>query len=661
MPQQHTVVVVRDVWGFQDMERVIRGFPGDEPLGFDTEQSGRVVRWKDRTWLDWFSATLTGFSIAVGPHNWYVPVDHAEGGNAPRVHVDGFLAWLIAIAGSRRVWAHNLKVELQILKNIGLEVGHSESFRCSQVAAWLAGWGSDHKSLKLKKLAERFNLGTGASFEDVAKKRSARDVPVAEMAPYAGRDAWLTMTLGEIAYGNLRARGLDAHFRDIDMPLVEVCRSIEEWGTPVDQERVGRQMTALSTEADRLAGDFYFATTTEVMMPVKERVASGEFFKNGNPKLKTVTVPRPFVLGCKIGNDHQVSRWLYDELKLWPTAGLKINGANHWPTDKENIERFAALPGLAGELAEMRLEWSMRDKLVSTYLRPLQSLPGQYADGLLHTSLNLTGTSTQRFSSSNPNLQNIPSRTREGKQIRHALRARPGWDLVIFDYSQIELRVMAHLSRDPEMIDCYLFDVDIHQGTLDTMRADWPEAERVNAKTTNFSTIYRISAESLGRKMRVSTEKAQTSIEAFFRRFDSVRAYHEAAIAYAATRGYARTVDGFQRILDVEPKYNYRTRRKEMPWSVANEAINTPIQGSAAGLMKIAMVAVWRRWREAGVYGRLVNLAGQEHDALIAESRADFTPTAMRDVKECMESAMRLRVPVVAEGGFGPSWAEAKH
>ncbi|HXJ75756.1 MAG TPA: DNA polymerase A family protein, partial [Candidatus Dormibacteraeota bacterium] len=416
----------------------------------------------------------------------------------------------------------------------------------------------------------------------------------------------------------------------------------------------------LAGERDRLAAEFLSLTTTDVILPVEVREPTGEYYKNGNPKMHTVERPQSFHMGAAVSNDRQVSRWAYEELKVWPTDGLKRNGTHSFPVDKETLERFLTLPGLGGRLAQIRLDWSWRDKLVKTYLTPLLSLPPQYADGLLHTSLHLTGTQTQRFSSSNPNLQNVPSRTEEGRAIRKALIARPGWRFIIYDYSQIELRIMAHLSRDPEMMACYWLDLDIHQATLDEMLRTWAEAKRVNAKTTNFSTIYRISPPALAVKMRVSVADAERSIEAFFARFAAVGAYHTAAIEYARTHGYARTIDGFRRPLDVTPKWNYKTRRKDLPWHVANEAINTPIQGSAAGLCKKAMLAMWRRWVASGEYGVRVNLAGQEHDAIIVEAREDFVEQASTDMKTDMESALTLRVPIVAEGGSGPSWGEAK-
>ncbi len=632
------------------------------PFGFDTEMSGQTVVGRQSKWLDWYSATLTGFSIAIGEYGAYVPVDHAEGGGVPLEAAKAFLAWMVTLCKDRRVWAHNWKAELQILVNLGIPMPYDlHGWYCdSQVAAWLAGWSTKYHTLKLKPLAQARGYGEGPSFEELARGRQARDIPVAEIGPYAARDAWLALRLGEDAHEELQRARLLEHFYTIDMPLVEVCRSIEAWGTPVDRPRVEAQSSRLEREAQALRDDFQFLSETEVSLPFMVKEPTGEFFKNGKPKLKNVQRHRPVTVGASVSNDRQVSRWCYEELKVWPTKGLRKNGAGHYPVDKVTLERFRTLPGLGGQLADLRLEWAWRDKLIKTYLQPLLRLPPQYADGLLHTSLHLTGTATQRFSSSNPNLQNVPSRTEEGRAIRYALRARPGWVFLIFDYSQIELRIMAHLSRDPEMMACYVLGIDIHQGTLEEIRKFWDGAKRIDAKTTNFSVIYRASAETLAVKMRSTVREAEHAIEAFYARFTNVAAYHDAAIAYAVDHNYARTIDGFQRPLDMTPKWNWKSRRKELPWGACNEAINTPVQGSAAGLTKLAMLKMWRRWNASGEYGVRVNLAGQEHDAIITEAREDFAAEAFEHMKLDMESALALRVPIIAEGGKGPSWAEAK-
>jgi DNA polymerase-1 len=613
--------------------------------------------------------------VSLETRTWYVPVGHApvvytsESGASvtlPAANVDEsacrhFLDKLLLKVEFRAIVAHNWKADLQVLKNFGVRIPRfSDKLWCSLVASWLAGWGADHKALALKKLGERLGFGKGDTFAELAKDRQAEDIPIEEIAPYAGRDAWLAVEVLKRAYKRLEEFDLARHYHEVDMPLVEVLRGAEEFGNPIDTGLLQELSKTLEAEALELRERFRELTTWLVDVPVKTRVETGEFFKNGKPKLRTVPVPMPTMQGADVGNDHQVARWLYDEMQLWPTTGLKLTGANHYPTDKDTVERFTALPGLGGELARLRLEYGKRSKILSTYIGPLLGLPPQYGDGLLHASYNLTGTETQRFSSARPNLQNLPSRTEIGRLIRKALIAPEGHEILVFDYSQIELRICAHLSQDPEMLRCYLEGVDVHQGTLDVMHEVWAGASRTDAKVTNFSTIYRITAPALAGKMHCSEHRAEASIEAFYKRFPRVETYHRQAIAFAKTRGYAMTIGDFKRFLDTTPKYNRRTRKMEMAWDVQNKAINTPIQGSAAEFAKRAMRDVHQTWVAKGVYGTLVWLVGQEHDSLIACARKDYVETAKSELKAAMENVWKLRVPLIAEGGSGPNWAEAK-
>lgn len=896
--------IVRTSEALQELTRALAG--SSLPVGFDTETSGPSITWRKKSRPDPYRAKLSGFSISLGDSKWYVPVDHAEGVNVDDADIDDFLRRLMTLAiEGRRVWAHNWKYDLQILKNFGVDYGtFSRHLLDSMVAAWLAGWGADHASLKLKKLAEAQGLGSGDTFEDVAKKRQARDIPVEELAPYAGRDAWLTVQIGEKAWSRLEQHDLVKHFTEVDMPLVEILRGIEEWGTATDVAELEKMRTELVAEVEALADEFKELTTTTVLMPVNERVATGEQYKNGNPKMKTVEVQREFTLGANVSNDHQVARWCYEELKVWPLKIRKVKGgpiskiertkAHHYPVGKEYLEKWTILPdALGARLAVLRLEHAWRTKLIGTYLDPMLRLPEQYADGYLHGSYHLTGTVTQRLSSSGPNLQNVPARTEHGKRLRRALIARPGRKIIVLDYSQIELRLAAHLSQDAGMLAAYLFEDDLHQLTLDAMRLVWPEAQRGDAKINNFcvapatqilksdlswcradevsagdelvgfdeglgrharyektcveavkyvrqptyrvlttrgvlecsathawvvreprrwvetkdlrpgdkvaflespwertadswlsgmfdgegscsaqgqvgvaqnkgptldrlraeldrhgieyaespskssnvvqllmrngsgiravgklapsrlvpkyqahlfgsrctnphaedvvvvsveylgeqilvghqttthtlvsngflthnSTIYRISPPSLAVKIRNTEEAAEKSIEAFYARYPGIGSYHRKAIAFAAKRGYAQCIDGFKRFLDVTPRKNRWSGKMEMSWGSANEAINTPIQGSAGAIAKRAMIDIHEHWVREGVYGDLVILAGQEHDSILAEAREDYADKALALMKLKMENAWELRVPLIADGGIGNSWAEAK-
>lgn len=665
--------IVRTAEGLQELTQRLLGCTA--PFGYDSEYSGPSIVWRKKSRPDMYRAQLTGFSISIGDAKWYVPVDHAEGGNVLRGAAEGFLSWLVVFmehCSPRRVWAHNWKADLQVLKNFGVAISpFSDHLHDSIVVAWLAGWGADHASLKLKKLAEELGFGAGDTYDEMAKKRAARDIPVEEMAPYAGRDAWLTVQIGELGWKRLEEFDLVDHYRRVDVPLIEVIRAMEEWGTPTDVAELEKMRAELVREAAELATEFKELTTTTVLIPVNERVDSGEVYKNGNPKLKTVEVMREFTLGANVSNDHQVSRWCYEELKVWPLKIRKVKGgpltkiertkAHHYPVGKEFLEQWTILPNeLGARLAVIRLEHAWRTKLIGTYLDPMLRLPEQYGDGRLHCSFNLTGTETQRFSSSGPNLQNVPSRTEHGKRLRRALVAPPGWKIIVLDYSQVELRIAAHLSQDEAMLAAYIFEEDIHQQTLDAMLKFWSGASRGDAKTNNFSTIYRISPPSLAIKIRNTEEAAEKSIEAFYVRYPGISRYHRQAIAFAAKRGYAQTTDGFKRFLDVTPKMNRWSKKMEMPWAIANQAINTPIQGSAGGIIKIAMRDIHRAWVADGVWGDLAILTAQEHDSLIAMAREDYADEALVLMKQKMESAFVLRVPLVADGGKGDSWADAK-
>lgn len=657
--------IVRSVEELRALRQLLAAEPA---VGLDYETSGPEIVWRGKSRPDVYRHTITGFSVATLTRAWYVPVRHDEGGNVPLLAAKAFIADLFDFArlahqhhtpsrGSALpawvvVW--NGTFELQISKNEGIDYGGtSDWLDDASISAWLAGWKPQPGPGGLKALAnERYGYDL-PDWKRVARGRQACEMPVAEVAEYACKDPWLTLRLWHDSLVVVREREVERHYRELDMPLVEIVRGMQERGVPVDRAVLGPLRDEVAARCDRLASEFRARTTVRVQQTAKARVESGEFYKNGKPKLKVVEVPVEVEAGADISNDHHVSRWLYDELKLWPTKGLKRNGAGNWPCDKETIERFAALDGAAGELARMRLEYQKFAKLQSTYLDVMLEIPPQYADGCLHTSYAITGTQTQRFSSSSPNLQNIPARSDEAKIIRRALVARPGFKCVIYDYSQIELRIVAHLARCQAMECAYLFGEDLHAMTLNRVQEVWPEAKRTDAKIGNFSTIYRITAEALAVKMRCSIARAQQMIDAFYAVYPEVSTYHDAAIRKGTRDGYVPTLDGYRWYLD-------RRRDGTLSHHEQNKAINYPVQGSAGGLIKKAMVALHRRWREKDVLGTRAFLVQQTHDELGAEIADDFVEEGANDMRECMESAAELRVPVVADGGVGRSWAEAK-
>jgi DNA polymerase-1 len=339
---------------------------------------------------------------------------------------------------------------------------------------------------------------------------------------------------------------------------------------------------------------------------------------------------------------------LFEQLGLKP--GKKRSGGT-WSTDAEELERLSAdHPAIA-----LILDYRQTAKLRATFVEGLLKAIDP-ADGRVHTTFNQTLTSTGRLSSSEPNLQNIPIRTAEGRQIRAAFVAAPGHLLIDADYSQIELRLLAHLSGDPEMVGAFVRREDIHTGTASRLfgiPASQVTGEmRSVAKTMNFSIVYGISDFGLARDLGVSVREAHKLIAEYEARYPNIRSYLDSLVAQAVQNGYVETMFGRRRNL---PELKAASRSVRQFGERA--AMNAPIQGTAADLIKIAMVRVDQALRQAHLKARLVL---QVHDELIIEAPQDEAAQAADLLKTAMESAMALSVPLVAEVSSGASWAACK-
>lgn len=938
----------------------------------------------------------------------YVPTDdHARDASGfqglPRDKVVRFVARIVgsAAASKSRSWWHNVKYDSQIMLNEGLAIPPSEVWADSMVAAWLCGWRLGKKGgLKLKPLAESKGWTGLDSFDGVAKGRQFSELTAEEAEPYAAVDAALTLWLGELAYKRLQEHDLVRHFHDLDMPLVEVTRACEAWGSGLDREKLAANCALWEREAEEIARTFYELTKCVVDVPTKVRepkpcdgcegaaggctspqcVGGIVHYKNGKPKYHSVMRPVKAELGARVGNDRDVSRWCYEHLGWWPTGGLERNGDGEWPVGHEIIEEFAVYEGRGGEAARMRLRFQLLNKLVGTYAKPMRALADQYADGRLHPSCHLTGTdcmiagspvltargylpvekvrrgdtvlthtgvpsvvegtsthdpspiyrvvlsngttlattgnhpyrvragwvpawnlvegdevdvhggpefwadvpgwvgefrvsswgrvrsvltdrfikpspcgryghlkitcyrgdqsralgnkqdfplhrlvlrafvgeplageearhlngfawdntlpnlawgtstenkadgkrhgstshrttsrqskltatvvamlrgrvpfrgcqgiwaaecgisrrlvgmvlsgqrwapepsggkraefttatvvrvvceppqvsygltvtgqhshvtagivthNTQRFSSSDPNLTNMPNTSIEGKQVRDCLIARDGWSIIVSDYSQVELRIVAHLSLDEALTAIYRERKDVHANTMARLGC-----ARRDAKVTNFATIYKISPKGLAKKQsglrtapdgtvsyhEVNPRQARKDITGFFEAYPRVPEYHRKACAFVIKHGYAMTVGGYKRFLDntLVQQYEYQNGQKVaagmgLRWDVANQSINTPVQGTGAEFMKRAMLALHRQWKADGTLGVTRAVVTSEHDSLVIEARNDVVEASRADIKRAMENVYpAFRVPLVAEDGVGQSWASAK-
>jgi DNA polymerase-1 len=426
-----------------------------------------------------------------------------------------------------------------------------------------------------------------------------------------GSEPEVAAALREAMVPRLERDGLTGLFRNVELPLASVLAEMEETGIRIDRaalaamgEEFGRQLRGLEAECFRLAGR--------------------EFNLNSPNQLREV---------------------LFNELKL-PTKGLKKTKSGY-STDVDVLTKLAE----SHELPRKLLEYRAIAKLKSTYVDGLTPL---IKDGRVHTSFHQALTATGRLSSTDPNLQNIPARTVEGRRIRRAFTADEGWLMLSADYSQIELRVLAHLSGDPVLLDAFASGEDIHQRTASEVMGIKPEAVDANArrlaKVINFGIIYGMGPQRLASELDIPLKEASDYIERYFKRLPGVSAYLEQCLKEARERGYVTTYLGRRRYLPElsSPQGGARAQAERI-------AINTPIQGTAADLIKMAMVGLHRALRD---YQDRARMLLQVHDELLFEVRRDATDRVSGIVREQMENVARLQVALRVELKSGPNWAE---
>lgn len=693
-----------------------------EAVGFDTEFDAPQIEYRGKRRPDVLRAELVGFSLAFKGERrgYYIPMCLASQKSPEQVEWDQRTRKLLKFVEVEgfRVWAHNWKAELHALRNSGYSVN------CymldSELCAWMAGWKLPGKGgLKLKALAEAKLGYHGPTFEDVAQGRQASQVPAAEMAPYAARDAVLAMALGELAWERLEELDCLDHY-DIERRCLPVTAEMERTGVPLDRARLLEDAERCEAEMAEVSRRFHNITLTRLPIPTKVKeqkecefcggdadfesgltslcdgrngcVSGKLFFKNGRPRMHTVVRDVPTLAGADVGNDRQVARWLFDELRWWPTkeyeqgkecSGCDGHGCIHcdnrgcdkprlvyehprnevgWSVAEEDIRRFTTLPGLPGEAARLRLRFQALRKYASTYTRGLVDLAHQSGDGRLHCGFKQDGTSTSRYSSSGPNLQNLPSSERQDlpwlkdlPDIRASFCAAPGWKIVERDVNQGELRLLGHFSEDPNLLHVYRTGGDIHALTMQALGV-----ERRPAKIGNFATSYLISGKSLAVKVRMGTndwsysdQQAQEFIDGWYGTYVGVRPWQDEVIADAERNRYATTITGFK-----EPLTEWRGFKR---YGSERKAVNTPIQGSLAGLLKMAMAALYERWKREGELGVRVRFVAQVHDSIVLEAREDFADEANRVMGACLLWVGRkygLRVPLESSGGVGNNWSE---
>jgi len=555
-------------------------------------------------------ADLVGFSFSVAENEaYYVPCP----GN--REEAQKIVEKFRCVYENEKILkiGQNIKYDIIVLANYGIEV-KGEMFD-TMIAHYVISPELRHNMDYLAEIYLHYKtihidelIGTGK------KQKSMRDLDPKDVYVYAAEDADVTLKLKNILEKELKEKGLEKLFKEIEMPLVPVLARMEMNGATIDTESL--------KETSKLF--------THRMLEIEEKIreTAGETINISSPK--------------------QIGELLFDKLKLSDKA--KKTKTGQYVTNEE------VLNGLRGKhpVVDQILDYRGYKKLLSTYIDSLPELINPRT-GRIHTSYNQAVTATGRLSSSNPNLQNIPIRDENGKEVRKAFIPETGCEFFSADYSQIELRLMAHLSKDKNMVDDFNSGHDIHRATaakiykigLEEVTSDM----RRKAKTANFGIIYGISAFGLAERMEVSRSEAKGLIDDYFAVYPGVKAYMDKSIELAREKGYTETLFGRRCQL---PDIN--SRNAIVRGYAERNAINSPIQGTAADIIKIAMVRIDKRMREENIKSKMIL---QVHDELNFSVYPEEKEILEKIVKEEMESAVTLNVPLLAESGWGKNWLEA--
>ncbi len=606
----------------------------------DAYAAGRVAFDTETTGLDPMRADLVGVSLAVAPGNaCYVPLGHSkstggldfEGGEAiPQLPVREALDLLKPLLEDRSVLkiGQNLKFDFNVLARHGVRVGPLDDTMLMSYA--LDGGKGSHG---MDELAMRHLGHACVSFEHVIahvpgkkSERTFAQVPVDKATEYAAEDADVTLRLWMLLKPRLTAERMTTVYETLERPLVSVIADMEFAGIKVD-----------GAILSRLSGTF-----AQGMARLEDEVSAlaGHKFNLASPR--------------------QVGELLFDRLKL---PGGKKTKTGQWETRAGLLDDLAAneeLPEDARRLINVMLEWRQLTKLRSTYT---DALPG-YMDpdtGRIHTSYSLAATTTGRLASSEPNLQNIPIRTKEGREIRTAFIAEKGMKLISADYSQIELRVLAHIADIPQLRKAFEEGLDIHAMTASEMFGvpvkGMPPEVRRRAKAINFGIVYGISAFGLANQLGIPKEEAGAYIKTYFERFPGIRDYMEATKKRAHEQGFVETVFG-RRIH--YPEIN--TRNPSVRGNLERAAINAPIQGSAADIIRRAMIRMPGALADAGLKSARMLL--QVHDELVFEVRDPEVDKTLKTAVTVMEGAalpaVDLKVPIHVDAKAADNW-EAAH
>ncbi len=586
----------------EKQQELCRILAAQTAFAFDTETDG----------LDALTAGLVGMSFAVREGEaWYVPVPGNR--EAATVIVRRF-ADVLQNPAIQKI-GQNIKFDILALRKYGVKV--AGPLFDTMLAHYLLNPELRHG---MDYLAETYLHYRPVPIEELIgprgkKQGSMRNVPLEQIKDYAAEDADVTLRLKNFFEPNLKQEGLESLFYEMEMPLIYVLAEMEATGVKLDTDALKQSSAELSGQLAQLEQEIYSL--------------AGQQFNINSPA--------------------QVGFVLFEQLKLDEKAKKTKSGG--YSTSEDILEKLRSKHPIVGKL----LEYRSIKKLLGTYIDALPALINPET-GKVHTSFNQAVTATGRLSSTNPNLQNIPVRDELGREIRKAFIADNA-DCLFFsaDYSQIELRIMAHLSGDKHMVEAFCSGEDIHAATASkiyNVPIDEVTSEmRRKAKSANFGIIYGISIFGLAERLDIPRAEAKSLIEGYFQTYPQVRAYMDESIRVAKEQGYVETIFKRKRFLPDINSHNAVVRGY-----AERNAINAPIQGSAADIIKLAMIQIHRRFEEAHLKSRMIL---QVHDELNFNVYRDELEQVKSIVLDCMENAVKMRVPLIADYGEGANWLEA--
>jgi len=608
---ERNVLIVDDS---QRLAELVAALHGAERIAFDVETTA----------TDAMQATLVGLGLAWAPGQAaYIPVAHTGGVQLDWATVCAALQPIFSGA-ARAFVAHNAKYDLTVLRRHGLDI--AGVIDDTLLMAWLLDPAS--RALGLKALADA-ELGwkmteltelIGSGRKQITIDQVAIDLAAA----YCGADVDATIQLYRILQPRLYESNLETLYASIERPLLPVLTDMEMAGVLLDTDFLAQMSVEFTKRLYELE------------------------------QLLFAVVGREF----NLRSTQQLSQVLFEELGF-PTRGLKKTASGHYSTAVDTLETLAAygdeLSTAQQRVLEIILEQRQLEKLRSTYVDALPALVNPQT-GRLHTSFSQTGAVTGRLSSSNPNLQNIPIRTDIGREIRRAIVAPPGWQLISADYSQVELRVLAHMADETALIEAFRADQDIHAVTASRLFGvpleEVTRTQRGLGKTINFATIYGVSEFGLSSRTELTREQARQFLDQYFQSYPRIRSFLDRTLEQARTTGYVQTLLGRKRFF---PELQSGRLPFNQRAAVERAAINAPIQGTAADIMKIAMIRLHNRLREGGYQTRLLL---QVHDELVLETPPNEQDTVVALVRDTMSTAYALVVPLKVDVEVGPNWRD---